>query len=417
VAATFFALAVAGSQGSCPGSTDNSIVCTGDVTITTSQEFDAFVARGCTSVSGTLTISGTDLTSVSLPLLTSVYSLVIEGNTALLSVSLASLATETSVRSCPTRGSPCEGGLSIHGNPALDAMSLPALRDAGTVEVSANQALRSLSLTAFTSGRLEISGAALTSISLPVLSTGSVLVEGTALTSLGLPKLTTGSAYFASTRALASVSLPSLTSGAVRFQVAPSLASLSLPVLTTGAIDEYDRGHYLEAGVMLENTALTSLSLPMLVAGSVYVFDAPVASLSLPVLAAGKVHVDATSALTSLNLPELATGSVSVQHTAGLTEVKMPAMTNTDDLVIFNNTSLTSLSVPTLHGAFNVDIEGNSLLTTVSMPELRAVGNRIWISDNPTFPQCQAEAILAQLTAVPPTVTISGNDTTATCPP
>ena len=95
----------------------------------------------------------------------------------------------------------------------------------------------------------------------------------------------------------------------------------------------------------------------------------------------------------------------------------MPAMRNADDLLIVNNTSLTSLSVPALHGAFNLDIEGNGLLSTVAMPALQVVGNGIWISDNPTFPQCRAEAILAQLTAVPPTVTISGNDTTATCPP
>jgi len=109
-------------------------------------------------------------------------------------------------------------------------------------------------------------------------------------------------------------------------------------------------------------------------------------------------------------------GSVSVAHTTGLAEVSLPALTDAEDLVFVSNSSLTSLSVPALHSAFNLDVERNSLLSTMAMPVLQAVSNWLSIIDNPAYPQCRAEAILAQLTAVPANVTISGNDTTATCP-
>jgi len=116
------------------------VVCAGDVTITNSAEMDAFVARGCTSVTGTLSIADTDLTSVSLPVLTTVG-----------------------------------GYVSVSYNSALATFSLPALTAVGgDLEVGSNALLTSFGLPVLTTvgGRLFASfNAALATFSLPALST------------------------------------------------------------------------------------------------------------------------------------------------------------------------------------------------------------------------------------------------------
>jgi hypothetical protein len=328
VAAIFFALAVASLLGGCPGSTDNSIVCTGDVTITTSQEFDAFVARGCTSVSGTLTISGTDLTSVCLPRLTSVTS-----------------------RVCSARG--CSGGLVVAGNDGLTSLSLPALATGG-VEIYGN-ALASLTLPALTStgSRLEVSGdPALTTLSLPVLAASD---------------------------------------GGLHVYNNPSLTTLSLPVLATvGTLSVW-------------GTALTTLSLPVLatVTGDLSVSNAALTTFSLPVL----VTVGGPSGL-------------SVSDNAALTTFSLPMLATVGGRYhLYANPALTSFSLPVLATVGSLQIANNPALTSVSLPALTTASAFLGITDNTAYPQCAAEAILAQLTAAPAEVHISGNDTTATCLP
>lgn len=397
-------------------SSAQSVACTGDVSITSVADLDAFAARGCTSLTGTLTISGTNLTSVSLPLLTSVYSLVVEGNTMLRAVALPSLTSVTTERYCNTKTMVCYGGLVVSDNPALDTLALNALTDAGTVEVSANPVLEGLDLLALTLGNVLIErNPALKSATLPVLTAGSVTVGGNAtLAALSLPVLTTGAidCYGGS---LTTISLPSLTSGAVRVRASPSLASLSLPVLATGPANAYPATVSIEGA-----TALPGLSLPALTTGSVYVASwgewSNLPSLSLPVLTTGSVGIDCTTSLSTLSLPALSAGAISVHHTIGLTSVSLPAMTGAEELVFFSNASLASIGAPALRSALIVDIEGNSILSTVTMPALQTIGNGLWIVGNPNFPQCQAEAILAKLNASPARVDISGNNTTATCP-
>jgi hypothetical protein len=65
----------------------------------------------------------------------------------------------------------------------------------------------------------------------------------------------------------------------------------------------------------------------------------------------------------------------------------------------------------------------NTALTSLDLPALRTVVGlgssypALAIADNTAYPQCAAEAILAHLTAAPSGADLSGNDTTATCPP
>jgi hypothetical protein len=253
---------------------------------------DAFVARGCTEVTGTLSIVGTDLTSVNLLALTMAKSLEISGNTVLASVSLPALAIVPSNRYWPLMRGFRGGGLAITGNAALATVSLPALASIGAGEISGNPALGSLdmpmlaailepysgsnsgqsgglrisilspcsiSLPALRTGTLGAEGSGLTSLSLPVLANGSVGVSGTALASLDLPLLATGIVWVSAT-ALTTLDLPVLKSGeALGVDSNPFLARVSAPALKT-LVNPYGNGQLYVSG----NSALTSLSLPVL---------------------------------------------------------------------------------------------------------------------------------------------------------
>jgi hypothetical protein len=177
--------------------------CTGNVAITTSAEMVAFAAQACTSVTGTLAFEGTDLTSVNLPVLTTVGALIVKSNTALTNFSLPALTTV--------------GDLSVIGNAALTTFNLPALTTGGgTLEVTGNAALTSLSLPALTSVFiLYVTGnSALASSSLPALTTVSSylnVANNPALTSLTLPALTTAAGVDLSGNAgLVIVNVPAL---------------------------------------------------------------------------------------------------------------------------------------------------------------------------------------------------------------
>lgn len=204
-------------------------VCTGDVTITSSAEMAAFVARGCTSVTGTLSVAGTDLSSFSLPALTSVGgSLNIDDNTALTNFSLPAL-TKVAV---PTT---TYAYLNVRNNAALTSFNLPALTSVSALNVSDNSAL--------------------TAFSLPVLTNVGTMTGGSQLMFLQVSNNTS----------LTTFSFPALTNiSALSVADNPALTSFSLPVLTTMSGSATVVIGRIDGLRVFGNTALTTLSLPAL---------------------------------------------------------------------------------------------------------------------------------------------------------
>jgi hypothetical protein len=155
------------------------------------------------------------------------------------------------------------------------------------------------------------------------------------------------------------------------------------------------------------------------------------ANVDLPVLTTlpGGLLVGGNTALTSVNLPALTTVSfeMSLDDNPALTGLKLPALTTARALSLRNNTSLVSVDLPVLVSigpscgwmfpcTNGLRIAGNTALTSVSAPALLTCNDFFIVTSNTLFPQCRAQAILAQLAASPPTVDISGNDTAAPCP-
>jgi hypothetical protein len=247
-----------------------------------------------------VTITGSDVTSVNLAGLTTVKSLSIWENAALVSVRLPDLRTATFRRSLACCG---PSGFVIRGEAALTTIELPSLT---TVE-----------------GDLAIGGLNVTTFSLPALTTVGgelVLSATTSLTTFNLPVLTSVG-HLSVNAALTSFSLPALTtvSGYLGVMGNPSLTSFSLPVLTS-------------VGIMMNvggNTALTSFSLPMLttVGQGLWVNDnTALTSFSLPALTTvgGDLWVSNDTALTTFSVPALnwILGNLTVQSNSALPECR-----------------------------------------------------------------------------------------------
>jgi hypothetical protein len=172
-----------GCGGSAP------VVCTGDVNISSSADWNAFAARGCASVTGTLTLLRTDVTSVNLPALDTVGNLLVSNNAALTSLSLPALTKVNGYLVVDTNGSltsvslplltTVSGRLLIIWSTFLTGLSLPVLTTVGgDLAVDSNLFLPGLSLPALTgvSGTLGITNSRfLTNFNLPALTTVGVL--------------------------------------------------------------------------------------------------------------------------------------------------------------------------------------------------------------------------------------------------
>ena len=396
--------------------------CTGDVSIASASAWEAFVARGCTYVTGSVTVTATDLEDLEYGALVAVDgTLTISSNTSLAAVTLNGLSivgnglvvednAQLSRLTLPALTA--RGSVLISDNQALSSVSLPALTTAFVLGIARNTALESVSLPALTGlvGGFIDGNPALTSLSFPSLVTTVrhtlSISDNAFLTSLNLSALTTGWVYVHGT-ALASLSLPALTSGGLSIS-GTALTSLNLPALTHSA-------------VWISGTALTSLSLPALT-GCGYTAKGPLLSISdnpaletvsLPLVSDCWVGIRGNTALTILELPAMANGSLVVSNSA-LTSIRLPVMLIAT-LTISDNTMLAIVSAPALASA-SLFIENNTALTTVAVPALTAARG-LTITGNTSYPQCAAEAILAQLIDFTGTATISGNDMTATCPP
>jgi hypothetical protein len=127
--------------------------------------------------------------------------------------------------------------------------------------------------------------------------------------------------------------------------------------------------------------------------------------------------------LQSVRLPSLRlVRSLSIRDNPALATVSLPALAAPPGPsyggAIFNNKALRTLVLPRLISAeAGLYIAGNSVLSELGLPALTMAGS-LEVAGNAAYPQCRAEAVLSHLTSPPAHgSTISGNDTTATCPP
>jgi len=386
------------------------------------------------------------LTEVSLPALTGSGYVELGRNERLTSVSAAGMTS---------------GEVGIQLAPALTAVSFPALAT-GSLLLEGAGALPGLELPALATGSVTLAGVeALTGLDLPVLAAASSLsvdapaldyvnlpeltsVEHSltfglaALGHLSLPKLTAVGGHLTVRRAataetggiVVAVSLPKLTSVGLNLVVRDlsALTDLALPLLsTTGG---FDLGASPSLAV-LSLPALTSVTMTTGAHGGLHLFGLPaLANLDLPALSSvdGDLSVyvtDTGTAFTGLSLPSLIrAGSLLVSGAPALASINCPALTTLPigggaigQLGISDNPALTSLTLPALTTAYDLFVMRNAALSDVSLPALTSVLSSVVVTDNPVLPQCLAEAIAAQLQApLPPVITISNNDTDATCP-
>jgi hypothetical protein len=201
----------------------------------------------------------------------------------------------------------------------------------------------------------------------------------------------------------------------------PRLARLTLRSLQTAG------------GVRLaRDPALSDVVLPKLVAvlGSVTIEDDAVLGLygpSWPLqVVTGGVYVQRNALLRALR----AFGNVAsigemllVAENPYLRELGFDRLVQARDVWVNDNPSLewigpapgsgSSLDEPSLTRLESVEqlmVDRNATLRQLVLPAMKLVSHQLWVQDDPVLPQCQATAIPAYATS------ISGNDTTATCP-
>ncbi|GEM_PF-820112 len=113
-----------------------------------------------------------------------------------------------------------------------------------------------------------------------------------------------------------------------------------------------------------------------------------------------------------------ADGNLQVSGNPGMTTVSAEALETLGGNLYFYSNEVWSadLAMPLLTdiGGY-VYVVDNDLLPGLDLGSLDTVADTFTISQNPVLPQCQAEALAAQLSSVG-TVTISGNDEGASCP-
>lgn len=151
-----------------------------------------------------------------------------------------------------------------------------------------------------------------------------------------------------------------------------------------------------------------------------------VGSLSAPSIKSigGSLLVALNTALTSLGLPALTTvgNFLFLGSNPTLTSFSLPLLTRVGGkLNVHNNAALTSLSLPALTTLpSELVFADNDALTSFSLPALTTVGgSQLIVSGNPALPECLALAFKDHLVAAHGYAgiwTVSGNDTTATCP-
>lgn len=351
------------------------------------EEWESFVAAGCSAVSGELTVGVYGVDSLSPPA------------TALVSV----------------------GALTVPTFATLTSLTLPALTTInGDVTVSAVDTLTSISLPALTTikGNLTLLGnAALASVSLPELATidGELAISSGLLTELDLSVLTTAKSVAFSSSSLVNLELPALAtvSSFVYIIGNEGLVHLGLPVLTTlnGSLQ------------IVTNVALTEIDLSSLsnaLGGGLYISNNDALSdITLPQLeSATALRFESSTELVSIQLPLLTTiTDLSLWNCPALTTLSAPQLaTVVGTLGVTRNAALTTLGLPALETVHQrLEISDHEALATLELPALERVDGNLWINDNLSLKQCLVDALHDQLTTEPGSYFADGN-ATGSCP-
>lgn len=241
----------------------------------------------------------TQLTTVSLPNLTSLVKVNIVNNAALATVNFDFESLE--------------GELKVTGNSSLTALNIPSLKQIlGVTDI--------------------INNPQLAAINLPMLSNASdriTITNCNSLTALSLPllvRLVRG--IYVSSSSLQSVDIPLLQ----------TVVNGSMTVPT---VDNTISTYIKLAGASTATVNLASLA--NLYYGSVEIYSG-VSSLNVPVFQTGGFIIT-NSTLTSLTAPSFTSGPVIIKTCNSLTSVSLPALIN-GHFEIFGNATLSSISIP-----------------------------------------------------------------------
>jgi hypothetical protein len=228
---------------------------------------------------------------------------------------------------------------------ALTTVSLPVCTSVGAYAFYQCSALTTVSLPVCTSvgGNAFYSCYSLTTISLPVCTSvsGNAFYNCFALTTVSLPSCTSvGSYAFANCFALTSVSLPVCTSvGGYAFDNCSALTTISLPVCTSVGGYAFNQCY-----------ALTTVSLPVCTSvwGAAFYQCSALTTVSLPsCTTVGGNAFNSCRSLTSVSLPVCTSvGGYAFYGCSALTTVNLPSCTSVGGSTFVSCYSLTSVSLP-----------------------------------------------------------------------
>lgn len=303
-----------------------------------------------------------------------------------------------------------ELGIQFTGN-TFTSLSLPKLTK-GILNIFGSS-LTNLTLPVFLEGRISVSqNNLLTQLNLPLVETLNLNVESKALTSLLLPKLTKGNIDIGLT-SLASLQIPELTEGDVyieRYYIngmsgQSVLSSVNLPKLIKGNVEI--GGYYDTGASYIPAEILSSLSMPEFVNGSVLLTGSSITSLALPKLEVGSIYVTpavaSTHVLNQLLVPALKKGSLSLKSTS-LTSLSFPSLSDTTYMLVETNLSLTEIQMPLLPKLNSIRIMGNLNLTTISIPLnfIRSSTEQSTLLENNSFSSTYINSFLSTFAQVTP---------------
>ncbi|WP_437498461.1 DUF7151 family protein [Sorangium sp. So ce1099] len=317
------------------------------------------------------------------------------------------------------------GGIHLRGA-ALERVAFPALMEVGRFELWDSLAVQALELPVLQEvrGDLIVWGIAAAEIALPRLLTvaGDLdVVDAQAAARLSLPELrgVGGTLVLARCAQLTDLELPRLAS-APRFILRDQarLTSFSLPALAT--VKE-------QVGIWY-NPSLTDFSLPALrqtewlsLSGNPRLAGlgglAQLESVSLLMTVEDNLALADLSGLAALSVlgGYLEISGNHAMTRVGLARLERAEVIDIGRVGISGNDRLEVVDMPALRRVDGLGISWNDRLTDLSLPSLARIPGGLNISMNPALPQCEAEALAAQLVAQPEHVYLGGNDDGGTC--
>ncbi|XYI02278.1 hypothetical protein ACMHYB_21910 [Sorangium sp. So ce1128] len=317
------------------------------------------------------------------------------------------------------------GGIHLRGA-ALERVAFPALIEAGRFELWDSLAVQALEFPVLEAvrGDLIVWGIAAAEIALPRLLTvaGDLdVVDAQGAARLSLPELrgVGGTLLLARCAQLTALELPRLASAPrVIIRDQGRLTSFSLPALAT--VEE-------QVGIWY-NPSLTDFSLPALrqtewlsLSGNPRLAGlgglAQLESVSRLMTVEDNLALEDLSGLAALSVLG---GFLEIRGNHAMTRVGLARLERAKLIEIGRvgsggNDRLGVVDMPALRRVDGLGISSNDRLTDLSLPSLTRIPGALNISMNPALPQCEAEALAAQLTGQPEQVYLGGNDDAGTC--